>query len=408
MLPLIPTLMLLLILVLILPSILVLMLPLILVLMLPSILVLMLPSILVLMLLLILVLMLPLILVLMLPSIVIGVYGILFLESLVGRNNAGETLFGLRLFTLFLNRAVWCANWIRLKHIKYTKYSKSAIMIKACAVLCVIVFALSGLCREARYLDSSFEINMPGYLFNIGSRKYLGLDTLNPNDVVLVDNPKKALRFRIHLNQPKSKGGYIISLDSEKQDLKEGDGQIDKESFYSRKVLDVCRETTPRKIIVTNYDGENSSEFFFSLPVLVNENAVQIFAGSDCLSIGSTNSKVITKGCVSYPKEERNVQMFSWVDANTFNRGEDPTNYAPNPYIAVVDIDKVGRAQKDCLRTKKTEKSIFGSMANTPTTLPVGGNGLQTGGIFKMFLGIPPATEEPVDSCVELIDRYGL
>lgn len=281
-------------------------------------------------------------------------------------------------------------------------------MIKFAAALSLLALGLGALCREARYIDSAFELNMPGYLFNIGARKYLGMDTIKKDDISLVDDARKAVRVRFFLNQPKDKGSYLILLDNDSLNVKQTGRKLSYSDLYSQQVLDVCRKTSPRKLIATNYTGDDSSEFYVSPPMLVNENGFQIYAGDQCVGVDSSGVHVVTKACMEYPKKDRNRQIFVWVPSDAYDRGEDPTNYAPNPYIAVVDIKKVAQGQKDCLRKEQTKTGVFDAMANSSTVLPVGGNGLKGGGIFKMLAGIPPTTDEPEGSCVQLIDRYGL
>ncbi|KAI5181146.1 hypothetical protein NEOKW01_1365 [Nematocida sp. AWRm80] len=247
---------------------------------------------------------------------------------------------------------------------------KQALFVAAGVLLCSRIRVAA---KEAEYLNSSFELNTPGYLYNIGARRYLGLDDQKHIDFVAVKNPVDALRIRVYINNQKDNTGFFFLEDDPTLTSTEADPS--RTRVFNRKSIIKCTSVTPRKLVFSEYTGDRSTLFMFSFPMLYNENAFQIMSGGDCLRVDTTTDQMLVVGdqCKIYPNNERNKQMFAWVDVDTFNRGIDPITYKPNPYIGVPKPEIEDTLKKHCHRyspVKSKKNPLFYSANNFPLDMP--------------------------------------
>jgi len=282
---------------------------------------------------------------------------------------------------------------------RYKAREKTCLMKRWGAVFFATALIESARSKEARYIDSSFEVGKPGYLYNIGTRKYVGLDRKTKKNMV-VTSPESAMRLTLRLNPQAEKGGFVMAFSDPEAEAEEApQGKL-----LNKEVLDMCKLSNPQKMILGKFDEDASSSFFISPPVLVNENAFYVMSGTKCLSVDGNNLGIVAQACVHSPKAERNRQMFVWVDVDTFNRGIDLSGYVPDPYLAVADLRKIQKAQKDCMRNQGSKLDIFKKMLRSSTTFPLGKTLF---GDIDKFLGKGNSSEMG-GTCKELLENYGI
>lgn len=222
---------------------------------------------------------------------------------------------------------------------------------------------------EAEYLDPSFEINTSGYLYNIGARRYIGIEPAKKVDLVAIKDAKKALRLRAYLNENAS-DSTIVFLEDKEIPIPEKPGLSMKGTdLYKQKGLKVCSFSKRAQVILDKYNGSNQFGIFVTPPVLLNENAFYLKKGDLCISVDSQTGGISAKGCQLFGTKYRNNQLFAWVDASTYNRGIDPVTYRPEPLIYSFDEYK-GESNRYVSETKTHRThSLKHSHINNPSSL---------------------------------------
>lgn len=222
---------------------------------------------------------------------------------------------------------------------------------------------------EALYLDSAFEINTPGYLYNLGTKRYLGIDSARKLEIVALEEPRKAMRFRAYLNSTTGDGGFIF-LEDKGGDLHKGAGYYpDVSQMHNRPALKACLYTKPYRVILDKFTNSSHFSFYISPPVLMHENAFNIMVKGQCLSIDKTTNKLVLTGCQSFSPKNRNQQLFVWVDSKTYNRGVDPVTYRLNPYAYAKNKPVEEMLKKKCENVKGI-RMLSGELKN-PANFPL-------------------------------------
>lgn len=195
--------------------------------------------------------------------------------------------------------------------------------------------------KEARYNLSSFELNRPGYLFHVGTGKYIGIASGMHNRPGVRDNAEDALRLRAYLSIGKYSQGIILLQDQGQPKLQAFGPHPPEKLLHNMTVFGLCSDTDPKKIVLKPYRGGLNTSFFFTPPILTDKsNSFQIVAGSDCLEVDKNTLMLNVSSCTTDPHDvTRFMQFFSWVDADTFNRGIDPTTT-----VALQELDSVFRS----------------------------------------------------------------
>lgn len=202
-------------------------------------------------------------------------------------------------------------------------------MIRFVKIACLIGIYSIFTRAEAEYLDPSFETNTSGYLYNVGARKYIGLDPFKGIEMVLVDDPKKALRLRTYLKENVA-DTTIVFLEDKNIPIPERPGMtMGEKDLYRQKGIKVCSLSSNSQVILDKYNGSYKFGLFATPPVLLNENAFFLKKGNLCLYANKRAGNLGITVCDNFETENRNAQMFSWVDASTYNRGIDPVTYRP-------------------------------------------------------------------------------
>ncbi|OAG32172.1 hypothetical protein NEDG_02091 [Nematocida displodere] len=235
------------------------------------------------------------------------------------------------------------------------------------AMLCAIVFCLSVRTEEAEYDDSFFELNKPGFLYNLGVKKFIGIDFNNQDHLIAINDKRNAIRVRVHINNTDEEGGFVIfhdinddTIQYNKPNIVKGDSKISKQMGF-----EVCPEKKVGqcRVVLKNFHGRSSGNFFFTQPLIFNENGFSIKIDHRCLTIGDDNKTLSATNCGSNDKLARNKQLFVWVDLNSHNRDFIPGAFAPNPQLNIPNPAQELIHQLIC----STPKSVMPNLLDSPS-----------------------------------------
>lgn len=188
--------------------------------------------------------------------------------------------------------------------------------------------------KEAQYdhLLPVFELNHPGYLFHIGTGKYIGIAPGIRNRLAVRSSADDALRLRAYLSADRHSQALILLQDKRDKRLQTLGPRPSDELLHTMPVLGLCSDTVPRKIVLMPYNKVLTSSFFFTPSIFASTGrSFQIMAGDGCMEIDAKTQLLDVHSCITDPDSSsaRRMQLFSWVDADMFNRGIDPpTNKA--------------------------------------------------------------------------------
>ncbi|KAH9387078.1 uncharacterized protein NEMAJ01_1974 [Nematocida major] len=227
-------------------------------------------------------------------------------------------------------------------------------LIKITALLCACIHHAGA---SAVYLDSDFEINTSGYLYNIGAKRYLGLEPTKKLEIVGIEEPRKALRFRVYLNKFAGDAGFVFMLDEGLDDVVGAGKSPTAKQMHEKPAMKTCTSSASKKVILEKYTGSNHFGFFVTPPVLLHENAFNLMVGEYCIAYDSETTSIKATGCQETPLDKRNKQMFAWVDSKTYNRGVDPISYRPNPYAHIQNKPREEKKENACKASQSEEKA---------------------------------------------------
>ncbi|KAI5187594.1 hypothetical protein NEHOM01_2298 [Nematocida homosporus] len=239
-----------------------------------------------------------------------------------------------------------------------------------CVYICTLLWVLYVNCREAQYHDQDFDVNLPGYLYSLGARKYVGIDPVGKTRLIVIDNPNKAIKLRTYLSGVSAYPGLVFMEDNGTwPDDRAGYLPVSQD-LANKRILEACPDIGLGKIIVSPYNAGIHTRFTVTPPILLNENAFQVIGGRYCLTVDKDSSMITLAACA--PAGSRQLtQLFSWVNKNDFNRGKDPITYQPNPdlYVSKITPDQQeGILRRLCSRYKPVRMDVSG--LSSPTNLP--------------------------------------
>ncbi|KAI5189480.1 hypothetical protein NEMIN01_0543 [Nematocida minor] len=219
------------------------------------------------------------------------------------------------------------------------------IKLSKIAFLAYICIELVRAANEASYLDTSAEVNTTGYLFNIGTRRYVGIDPEKKLEAILLKDPKKAIKMRMYLQGRIQDAGFIF-LNSNNIVLPEDPGKIPNITvLHSQVGLKTCiHNDEVTRVIFDKYDASHQFKYFLSPAVLLHENAFKIMTGNLCLGVDTDRNSLIATGCQDSPAKFRNYQLFSWVTSENYNHGMDATTHELEPKFDISKDSNPGEA----------------------------------------------------------------
>ncbi|KAI5173044.1 hypothetical protein NEFER03_2028 [Nematocida sp. LUAm3] len=209
------------------------------------------------------------------------------------------------------------------------------IRVRVLAVLCVFyVLRVTSKCREATYHDSSFDVNKPGYLYNIGAASYIGLMPNFKNRIGCSGERERALRVRVHLNPSEKLFGFVVKQDTDSpSDVRSRN--IKMSELLKKKVLYMCEKNNSNNMRLTEYFGDESSNLVFTPPQFNRPNSFQIMHAQGCIGASPKSGLLEKQVCVVEDMAEHTdellLQQFAWVPVDTYNKGVDPDTYNPEP-----------------------------------------------------------------------------
>lgn len=246
--------------------------------------------------------------------------------------------------------------------------------ILACLSLAALLLFTSARARNAVYVDSDFELNAPGYLYNIGKKKYLGIvkPVSDPMRIGVVDKEESIIPIRVYLNQPSDKGGFVLFYDNpmDKNPVPTANVSPSNQNAHEKMAVQVCKKDEKSAIILSQYNSMSGFNFFFTPPMLAAEKAFQVISGDKCLGFDDQDTLSLIS-CTDYPEDVRNKQMFAWVSVDSFNRGHSPVNYKPDPYTHYPSTSVKRFIRRTCPKYTGSAGSFLpGSPARDPTSHP--------------------------------------
>ncbi|EIJ88787.1 hypothetical protein NEPAR06_0711 [Nematocida parisii] len=244
-------------------------------------------------------------------------------------------------------------------------------MIKFVKVAGISSLFLLGIRSEASYFDSAFELNKSGYLYNLGAKGYIGRDTAKKEVAKILEEPRLAIRFRSYLNGKTGDAGFVF-IEDKKMEAPETPGNMPgKTEIFGKDALKTCGYSVPRKVVLDSYDASSHFGFFITPPVLLHENAFNLMVGNECITVDKETNMLMAAICVDSPNEDRNYQMFSWVDSGQYNRGVDPITYRPNPNVYAKNKPDDDSRKEECKKHKVS--GVFHAHLKNPSNLAFDG-----------------------------------